>query len=343
MSTWNEPVSNYTAESEVKPEIFNELAENEKYLKEQVDSKIQSSQVGDAVIASTEATSRTNIIDSETLKVGFGKIRKWFGDLGTLAFKSTITQSDISGSISASKISGAVANATQLETARTIGVSGVTATAQSFDGTANIVIPITAVPASLLTGQVSIDSSGNSDTATKLKTARDISLSGVTATAVSFDGSSDVSIVISGIPAGLLTGTATISTTGNATTATKLATARNIGLSGVTATAQSFNGTAAITIPITAVPAALLTGTVSTDRLPTATASTLGVVKGGGNVTVNSDGSMTVSSTGSSVTVTARSGLGNYTNLDDVLNYISQVFLGTQTVTKIKANTFDAV
>lgn len=48
-----------------------------------------------------------------------------------------------------------------------------------------------------------------------------------------------------------------------AETAVKLKTARSIGLSGVTATAKSFNGSAAITIPITAVPATLLTGTAS--------------------------------------------------------------------------------
>ena len=48
-----------------------------------------------------------------------------------------------------------------------------------------------------------------------------------------------------------------------AETAVKLKTSRSIGLSGVTATAQSFNGTSAITIPVTAVPATLLTGTAS--------------------------------------------------------------------------------
>jgi len=47
-----------------------------------------------------------------------------------------------------------------------------------------------------------------------------------------------------------------------AETAVKLKTARTIGLSGVTATAQSFNGTGNITIPVTAVPASLITGTV---------------------------------------------------------------------------------
>jgi hypothetical protein len=55
--------------------------------------------------------------------------------------------------------------------------------------------------------------------------------------------------------------------TGNATTATTLQTTRSIGLSGVTATAQNFNGSANITIPITAVPASLLTGTIADARI----------------------------------------------------------------------------
>lgn len=59
----------------------------------------------------------------------------------------------------ANPISGNAASATKLQTARTIGVSGVTGTAQSFNGTANIVIPITAVPASLLTGKSAIKGS----------------------------------------------------------------------------------------------------------------------------------------------------------------------------------------
>lgn len=100
------------------------------------------------------------------------------------------------------------------------------------------------------------------ETAVRLKTARSISLSGVTATAQSFNGSSNITIPITAVPGTLLTGSTTISTSGNAGTATKLATARTIGLSGVTATAQSFNGAANITIPITAVPATLLTGNV---------------------------------------------------------------------------------
>lgn len=57
------------------------------------------------------------------------------------------------------------------------------------------------------------------------------------------------------------------SLTGNASTATVLQTARTIGMSGVTATATSFNGSANITIPVTAVPASLLTGTITDARI----------------------------------------------------------------------------
>lgn len=64
--------------------------------------------------------------------------------------------------------------AVKLKTARTIGLSGVTATAKSFDGNGDITIPITAVPASLITGTVKAtsadaifkDASGNYLTAT---------------------------------------------------------------------------------------------------------------------------------------------------------------------------------
>ncbi len=53
---------------------------------------------------------------------------------------------------------GNAATATQLETSRTFSLSGVTATSQSFDGSSNVNILITAIPASLLTGAVSATS-----------------------------------------------------------------------------------------------------------------------------------------------------------------------------------------
>lgn len=59
--------------------------------------------------------------------------------------------------------------------------------------------------------------------------------------------------------------------TGNASTATTLATGRTIAIStGVTGTATSFNGSANITIPVTAIDANYITsGTLAVERLPT--------------------------------------------------------------------------
>lgn len=112
MAEWKEPKNDYTAAAQVTPEIFNTLAENERYLQE---VKITTNQVQDASITSTQYSSRTNISGTEVLKVCIGKIRKWFADLKALAFKSTVGTSDINdsavtdakiSSVSASKVTG---------------------------------------------------------------------------------------------------------------------------------------------------------------------------------------------------------------------------------------------
>lgn len=114
--------------------------------------------------------------------------------------------------------------ATTLATARTINGT-------SFNGSANITTANWGTARNV--GIVNSDGTG-------------------TAVTVSVNGSGNVNLKL---PA-----TIKASLTGNADSATKLATARTIGVSGVTGTAQSFNGTANIVIPITAVPASLLTG-----------------------------------------------------------------------------------
>ena len=139
------------------------------------------------------------------------------------------------------------ASASRLTTARTINGT-------SFNGTANITTANWGTARNI--GIVNSDGTG-------------------TAVTTSVNGSGNVNLKL---PA-----TIKASLTGNASTASTLATARTIGLSGVTATAQSFNGSKNITIPITAVPASLLTGTASinttgnaatADRADTATTAT---------------------------------------------------------------------
>ena len=52
--------------------------------------------------AFTAASSRTNIATGEKLSVLFGKIAKWFSDLGSLAFKSTVAKTDLARDIQTS-------------------------------------------------------------------------------------------------------------------------------------------------------------------------------------------------------------------------------------------------
>ena len=52
--------------------------------------------------AFTAASSRANIATGEKLSVLFGKIAKWFSDLGSLAFKSTVAKSDLASNVQTS-------------------------------------------------------------------------------------------------------------------------------------------------------------------------------------------------------------------------------------------------
>ena len=52
--------------------------------------------------AFTVATTRANVATGEKLSVLFGKIAKWFADLGSLAFKSTVAKSDLARDVQTS-------------------------------------------------------------------------------------------------------------------------------------------------------------------------------------------------------------------------------------------------
>ena len=149
--------------------------------------------------------------------------------LATTAFVQAVNTAD----------TGSSATTLKLKTARTIG--GV-----SFDGTANINLPGVNTEGNQST-------SGNAATATKLQTPRSIAISGaVTGTATSFDGSSDIAIATTAIDgSNISTGTIPAAriptlnqnTTGNAATASKLATP--VQINGV-----NFDGSQSINIAI---------------------------------------------------------------------------------------------
>lgn len=196
-------------------------------------------------------------------------------------------------------------NATKLQNARTFNISGdATGTAQSFDGTANVTIPIDVKKSAALDStnvgdathpvyfnnegkpvkvnqKIANDTSGKADTAgtadeaIKLQNARTISITGDATGNASFDGSTDTTITVDVKKSAALDSTNVGSTTnpvyfdatgkpqatgsslsksitGNAGTATKLQTPRNIALTGDVVGNANFDGSGNIEIPTSA-------------------------------------------------------------------------------------------
>lgn len=73
--------------------------------------------------AFTAATTRANIATGEKLSVLFGKIAKWFADLGALAFKSTVAKSDLAQDVQMSL--GKADSALQSVSKSEVGLSNV--------------------------------------------------------------------------------------------------------------------------------------------------------------------------------------------------------------------------
>ena len=170
-------------------------------------------------------------------------------------------------------ITGNAGSATKLATARNIGLTGVTATAASFDGSKAVNIAITAIPATIVTGLATVAKSGKYSDLTDKPTLATVATSGLYS---DLDGAPSIPSASTTAPlAPAATASAGSAATyargdhkhplqttvsGNAGTATKLATSRKIGLTGVTATAANFNGSADVNIAITAIPATIVTG-----------------------------------------------------------------------------------
>ena len=73
--------------------------------------------------AFTAATARANIATGEKLGVLFGKIAKWFSDLGSLAFKSTVAKTDLASDVQTSL--GKADSALQSVTKSDVGLGNV--------------------------------------------------------------------------------------------------------------------------------------------------------------------------------------------------------------------------
>ena len=87
-------------------------------------AKLDKTGDGSNVTASfTASSSRTNIATGEKLSVLFGKIAKWFSDLGSLAFKSTVTKTDLASDVQTSL--GKADSALQSVTKSDVGLGNV--------------------------------------------------------------------------------------------------------------------------------------------------------------------------------------------------------------------------
>lgn len=84
------------------PADVNEIA-TEAAKKVDISGKLDKTGDGSNVTAAfTAASTRSNIATGEKLSVLFGKIAKWLGDLGSLAFKSTVAKSDLAPDVQTS-------------------------------------------------------------------------------------------------------------------------------------------------------------------------------------------------------------------------------------------------
>ena len=180
---------------------------------------------------------------------------------------------------------GNSATATVLQTARTIGMSGVAATATSFNGSANIIIPVTSVPTSLLTGviadanisgsytgMVNLTGSGIVDFSRFLGTASDtvaapsFSWTGDLDTGIYSPAADQLAVTTGGVQRALFSSAGiTGALVGNASTATKLQTARTISLSGDSTGSVTFDGSANANIVVTRSTANMLSDILAVD------------------------------------------------------------------------------
>ena len=158
-------------------------------------------------------------------------------DLGTSALKWKNIYGDLKGNADTATA------ATKLATTRTISLTGSVTGSGTFDGSGNLSITTTTNHTHNYAGSASAGGSANS--AVKLDTAT----AGDSNTPVYFSGGKPVACT-----------SLDLNTSGNAATATKLATARSISLdTGVTSTATSFDGSNNITIPVNSIKESYLT------------------------------------------------------------------------------------
>lgn len=89
----------------VIPSKTSQLTNDSGYLTAHQDISGKLDKAGDGSNVTTKfttASSRVNLSTGEKISVSFGKIAKWFADLGSMAFKSTVAKSDLASDVQTS-------------------------------------------------------------------------------------------------------------------------------------------------------------------------------------------------------------------------------------------------
>ena len=177
-------------------------------------------------------------------------------------------------------VSGNAGTATKLANSRTLNISGVQAEGASFDGSDDATIKITQIPVAIINGLAKVatsgkysDLSGTPSLATVATSGEYSDLSGTP----SIPSASDATPKAAGTAAA---GSGTTwaradhvhpvqtSVSGNAGTATKLANARNIVLSGAISSSAKFDGSDNIELAVTSIDGTKITGVIPLSSIP---------------------------------------------------------------------------
>ena len=167
-------------------------------------------------------------------------------------------------------VSGNAGTATKLATAQNFTIGD--ADPKPFDGTAGLAWTLSEIGAAAQNhnhDSAYLGINANAVSASKLATAQSITIGD--ADPKSFDGTAGLTWTLSEIGAAAQNhnhDSVYLGINANAVSASKLNSPVEIKLSGVTSTAQSFDGSADIIIPITSIPSSLLTGVIDLSLIP---------------------------------------------------------------------------
>jgi hypothetical protein len=195
-------------------------------------------------IVNADINSAAGIVDTKLATISTaGKVSNSATTATSSNTNSAIVARDSSGNFSAGTVtaalSGNATTATTLQTARNIAISGdVTGTATSFNGSADITISAAITADSIVNADINSAAAIADTKLATISTAGKVSNTATTAT----NANTANAIVARDASGNFTAGTITAALSGNATTATTLQTARNIG--GV-----SFDGSANIDLP----------------------------------------------------------------------------------------------